>query len=58
MEGMTALDYFLAHISGKPKHERADLRYQFEERAGIAQDSGSTREEAEEIAWKEILAND
>jgi hypothetical protein len=51
---MTALDQFLAHISGKPKHERADLRYQFEERAGIAEDSGSTREEAEEIAWKEI----
>ena len=45
---------FHFHIEGLDDEDRDEAVYRFEERAGIAQDSGATKREAEAIAWEEV----
>jgi hypothetical protein len=56
MEGqdVTALEQLNAYLATLFPRRAQEVRYLFEERAGIAQDSGATREQAEQIAWDEV----
>jgi len=50
-----ALEQFRAWLTTEVhQRDREEMRYLFEERAGMAMDSGATKEQAEEIAWRAL----
>jgi len=52
---MSANWELIDYLHTLPESEREDVVYRFEERAGICEDSGATREQAEQMAMEEVM---
>lgn len=51
-----SIEKFNMYVEFLDGDEKEEAIYRFEERAGIAEESGATKEQAEAIAWAEIEA--